>query len=106
LVYVDSIERWQIVDAFASKYRPEHRGLAEFQVEVVGPDAVSETREIAELIIIRASQTTDLTKAELNLQYPDSFEGQMIKCRQINKIYIKSDDALGDWQSIELTDVT
>jgi len=106
LVYVDSIERWQIVDSFASKYRPEHRGLNEFEVEVVGPSAISETREIAELIITRASQTTNLSKANLNTLYPDSFEGQMIFCRQINLIYIKSDVGASNWQSIPLTDVS
>ena len=106
LVYVDSIERWQIVDAFASKYRPEHRGLAEFEVEVVGPGAISETRETSELIITRASQTTNLSRANLNTLYPDAFEGQMIFCRQINLIYIKSDVGAGNWQSIPLTDVS
>jgi len=106
LVYVDSIERWQIVDSFASKYRPEHRGLDEFEVEVVGPGAISETIEIEELIITRASQTTNLSRADLNTLYPDSFEGQMIFCRQINLIYIKSDTGANNWQSIPLTDVS
>jgi hypothetical protein len=106
LVYVDSIEKWQIVDAFATKYRPEHRGLDEFQVEVVGPGAISETRETSELIIIRASQTKNLSRANLNTLYPDAFEGQMIFCRQINLIYIKSDVGADNWQSIPLTDVS
>jgi len=106
LVYINSIERWQIVDSFASKYRPEHRGLDEFEVEVVGPGAISETREIAELIITRASQTTNLSRANLNTLYPDAFEGQMIFCRQINLIYIKSDVGASNWQSIPLTDVS
>jgi hypothetical protein len=88
LVYVDSIERWQIVDAFASKYRPEHRGLDEFQVEVVGPQAVSETREIIDLIVFRDTQATDMTRTELDLAYPDADKGFRVVCNQIAKTYI------------------
>ena len=88
LVYVDSIERWQIVDAFASKYRPEHRGLDEFQVEVVGPQAVSETREIIDLIVFRDTQATDMTRTELDLAYPDADKGFHVVCNQIAKTYI------------------
>jgi len=88
LVYVDSIERWQIVDAFATKYRPEHRGLDEFQVEVVGPQAVSETREVIELIVFRDAQSTDMTRTELDAAYPDVDRGFHVVCNQIEKTYI------------------
>ena len=88
LVYVDSIERWQIVDSFASKYRPEHRGLDEFQVEVVGPGAISETREIIELIVFRDAQTTDMTRTGLDAAYPDKNRGFHVVCNQISKTYI------------------
>ena len=92
LVYVDSIERWQIVDSFASKYRPEHRGLDEFQVEVVGPNAISETREIIELIVFRDAQSTDLTLADLESLYPDQRRGFHVICPLINKTYIKENE--------------
>jgi len=91
LVYVDSIERWQIVDAFATKYRPEHRGLDEFEVEVVGLDAVSETREIIELIVFRDAQSTDMTRTELDAAYPDVDRGFHVVCNQIAKTYILDD---------------
>jgi hypothetical protein len=91
LVYVDSIERWQIVDAFASKYRPEHRGLDEFEVEVVGPQAVSETREIIELIVFRDAQSTDMTRTELDTAYPNADRGLHVVCNQISKTYILDD---------------
>jgi len=91
LVYVNSIERWQIVDSFASKYRPEHRGLDEFQVEVVGPDAISETREIIELIVFRDAQSTDMTRTELDAAYPDADRGFNVVCNQIAKTYILDD---------------
>jgi hypothetical protein len=90
LVYVDSISKWQIVDSFASKYRPEHRGLDEFQVEVVGPQAVSETREIIDLIVFRDTQATDMTRTELDLAYPDADRGFHVICNQISKTYIKN----------------
>jgi hypothetical protein len=88
LVYVDSIEKWQIVDAFATKYRPEHRGLDEFQVEVVGPQAVSETREIIELIVFRDAQSTDMTRTQLDAAYPNRNRGFHVVCNQIAKTYI------------------
>jgi hypothetical protein len=91
LVYVDSIERWQIVDSFASKYRPEHRGLDEFEVEVVGPQAVSETREIIELIVFRDAQSTDMTRTQLDAAYPDAERGFHVVCNQISKTYILDD---------------
>ena len=91
LVYINSIERWQIVDSFASKYRPEHRGLDEFQVEVVGPQAVSETREIIELIVFRDAQSTDMTRTELDAAYPDADRGFHVICKQIAKTYILDD---------------
>jgi hypothetical protein len=91
LVYVDSIERWQIVDSFASKYRPEHRGLNKFQVEVVGPQAVSETREIIELIVFRDAQSTDMTRTELDTAYPNVGRGFHVVCKQIAKTYILDD---------------
>ena len=100
LVYVDSIERWQIVDAFASKYRPEHRGLDEFQVEVVGPQAVSETRETIELIVFRDAQSTDMTEANLNTAYPNANRGFHVICNQINKTYIKEDDNTNEWHYV------
>ena len=100
LVYVDSIERWQIVNSFASKYRPEHRGLDEFQVEVVGPQAVSETREITELIVFRDAQNSTMDKADLNTAYPNVNRGFQVVCKQISTIYIKVDNNLNDWQSI------
>ena len=92
LVYINSIERWQIVDSFASKYRPEHRGLDEFEVEVVGPNAISETREIIELIVFRDAQVTDLTLADLDTLYPDERRGFHVICPLINKTYIKENE--------------
>jgi hypothetical protein len=100
LVYVDSIERWQIVDAFASKYRPEHRGLDEFQVEVAGPQAVSETREIIELIVFRDAQSTDMTEANLNTAYPNANRGFHVICKQIDKTYIKEDENTNEWHYV------
>ena len=100
LVYVDSIERWQIVDSFASKYRPEHRGLDEFEVEVVGPGAISETREIIELIVFRDAQSTDMTEANLNTAYPNANRGFHVICNQINKTYIKEDDNTNEWHYV------
>jgi hypothetical protein len=100
LVYVDSIERWQIVDSFASKYRPEHRGLDEFQVEVVGPGAISETREIIELIVFRDAQSTDMTEANLNTAYPNANRGFHVICKQIGKTYIKEDDNTNEWHYV------
>jgi len=91
LVYVDSIQRWQIVDSFASKYRPEHRGLDEFEVEVVGPNAISETREIIELIVFRDAQSTDMTRTQLDAAYPDAERGFNVICNQIAKTYILDD---------------
>ena len=106
LVYVDSIERWQIVDSFASKYRPEHRGLDEFQVEVVGPDAVSETREIIELMVFKPAVDSDLSEADLNNDYSDEENGFQVICPLLNKIYIKVDKTNGVWHSIDTTTIS
>jgi|GEM_PF-4019892 hypothetical protein len=106
LVYVDSIERWQIVDSFASKYRPEHRGLDEFEVEVVGPGAISETREIIELMVFKPSVNSDLSKADLNNDYSDEENGFQVVCPLLNKIYIKFDKTNGVWHSIDTTTIS
>jgi hypothetical protein len=107
LVYVDSIERWQIVDSFASKYRPEHRGLDQFEVEVVGPQAVSETREIIELIVFRDAQATDMTETQLNAAYgTDKKRGFQVVCKQINKTYVKEDESGNKWHYIAHNNVS
>ena len=63
----------------------------EFQVEVVGLDAVSETREIIELIVFRDAQATDMTRTELDIAYPDRNRGFHVVCNQIAKTYILDD---------------
>lgn len=98
--YIESDNRWQIIDAFASRYRPEHRGLSETEVEVVLPGGISETRPITELIVFRDAQSTLMTKDELNTAYSNRPRGFQVICKQISRIYIKVDDNTSDWQFI------
>jgi uncharacterized pyridoxamine 5'-phosphate oxidase family protein len=100
LIYIDAIQKWQIVDAFASKYRPEHRGLTENHVEIVTPGAKSETVGIIELIVFRDAQNTAMTKTDLNTAYPEASRGFQVVCKEIDTIYIKTDNNTNDWQPI------
>ncbi|PZW41625.1 hypothetical protein LX95_01306 [Mesonia algae] len=105
LIYVDVIQKWQLIDQFASKYRPEHRGLPNTQVEVVTPDARSETVPIIELEVFRDAQSTGMSKSDLNTAYPTALRGFMVICKQINLIYKKVDANTNDWVEYKLTPV-
>ncbi len=105
LVYIDILQKWQITDSFASKYRPEHRGLTETHVEVVTPQAKSETVPIIELEVFRDAQATAMSKADLNTAYPGALRGFMVICKQIDTIYKKVDSNTNDWISLSLTSV-
>jgi len=106
LIYMPSLQRWQIFDQFASKYRPEHRGLPDTQVEVVTSDARSETVPIIELEVFRDAQSSAMSKADLNTAYPDALRGFMVICKQIDLIYKKVDSNTNDWISLPLTAVS
>ena len=97
MIYVESVQKWQIIDSFASKYRPEHRGLTETRVETVTPEGISETQPIIELEVFRDSQATVMSKADLNTAYPEAKRGFMVICKQIDTIYKKVDDNSNDW---------
>jgi len=105
-IYNDTINKWQIIGVFASKYLPEFiEPLAQDRVVAVNSQGISEALETTELLLFRPSAVSDLSKSDLDGFYPpsDTIEGLMVVCENINKIYIKV-SATG-WKSIPMTDV-
>lgn len=102
LIYIDSIQRWQVVGLFASKMFPEFRNVLAQSVPVVNPGGESEAKEIIQYEVFRDAQTTEMSKADLNTAYPEAFRGFQVICKEINKIYKKVDDNTDDWQPITL----
>lgn len=89
LIYSEIEQRWLMTDIFASKYRPEHRGLTSTQVEVVNQEAESETREITNIFAVEPARVTAHTKATINEAYPDAPVGFSVYCDLVGKKYIK-----------------
>ncbi len=104
IIYVESIEKGQIVDSFASKYRPEHRGLTESMVEVVNTNAESETHPMIDAIVFRDAQSTPMSHADLEAAYPVD-RGIQVVCEQINTIYFKTKTSPAKWEEITTTTV-
>lgn len=89
LIYSEISSKWQMIGLFASKARPEHRGLTSTQVEVVNEDSESETREIVALFAVEPARVTAHTKATINEAYPDVPVGFSVYCDLVGKKYIK-----------------
>tara|TARA_Y100000034_G_scaffold29728_1_gene36133 strand:+ start:13448 stop:14287 length:840 start_codon:yes stop_codon:yes gene_type:complete len=102
LIYLPTIQRWKIVGAFGTKYRPEHRGLSEEMVMTVDEDAVSKTNPIIDLKLYRDAQTESMTNDQLNLEYPNARRGLEIVCPLLGLKYEKVDNNTNEWNTIHL----
>lgn len=95
-----------VADTWGSKYRPEFKNLPSTQVVVVDANSNADTKEIIELIVFRDAQTTAMSRADLNTEYPTALRGLHVVCNQINTMYIKTDGNNSNWKSIILTAVS
>ena len=97
--------RWKLISDLATKYRPEHRGITSTKVIVVNQDSEEETRDIYEPIVFRDAQSTPMTEADLNSNYPDVTRPFEVICNHPNvmKCYYLLKNSPKEWGSTQLT---
>jgi hypothetical protein len=102
-----NLNKWQIIDVFGSRYMPEHQGLDQDAVVVVGEDSVSRSKQVINLYESNESIiSTSLTNSELNALYPNQIVGFELICQNAGDegiIYKLINDSTGTWKKMILT---
>ena len=94
-----------VADTWGSKYRPEHIGLTETELQTVNENSVAGTMKTVEFMIFRDAQTVAMTKADLNASYSLYSRPLQIVCPALNLIYVKTSDDTNNWHSLPLTPI-
>jgi|GEM_PF-7129089 len=101
------LNKWQIIDVFGSRYMPEHKGLTEDAIVVVGENSVSGSKEIINLYETNESITNaSLTNSELNALYENQIVGFELICENAGDngiVYKLINDSTGTWKKMILT---
>jgi hypothetical protein len=102
--YSASKTAWQMTDLWGSEYFPTMKGVGTRVVEV-DPNGYAQPQESVEYKTWLMNQSTALTKAELNSQFPNHTRGLIVVCPLAGVEYEKLEDTNGDWISRTITNV-
>lgn len=105
ILYANDDYGYFISDTWGSRYRPEFPNLIEEEIATVNEFSIAGTMKKTEYEVFRDAQTTTMTKAQLNIAYPNASRPFNVICPNINLIYKKINNDTNEWISIPMTAV-
>lgn len=91
-----SLSRWTMVGIFGAGYQPTLKGVGTRAMTVL-PSGVVASEEVAEFKVWNEAITTDQSNSQLNILYPDAFQGFTVVCKNNGREYEMDDENAKTW---------
>lgn len=94
--YSSSLSRWTMVGIFGAGYEPTLKGVGTRAMTVL-PSGVVASEEVAEFRVWNEAITTDQSNSQLNILYPNAFQGFTVVCKNNGREYEMDNENAKTW---------
>jgi hypothetical protein len=105
IIQIDA-NNYYVSDVWGSKYRPEFKGLTKKHISTIDEFSNAGIMETNEFIVYLDSQSTPLSKEQLNVLFPFATRPFQVVCTLLNLIYMKNGNDPMKWHTLSLTEAT